>query len=185
MTTRSVLSFVVLQLGWFASVLGAAHGHPWLGPAVVIGTLVLHVRLRPQTARAREALMLAAAAAIGLLVDTALFRAHVTAVGDAQIPPAWLVVLWPNLAAATAPTGSLHFLARRPILGAFAGAVAGPLAYDAGCRLGAIGLGHDRLFVIGLAWSPVLPVFFALRSRIARRVHRTAPQVSVEDRVKP
>jgi hypothetical protein len=167
MRTRPVLSFVVLQLGWFASVLGAAHGHPWLGPVVVLGSLAVHVRLQPATARTQEVLVLALAAAIGLLVDAALFRAHVTAVGDARIPPAWLVVLWPNVAAATAPTGSLHALARRPLLGALAGAVAGPLAYDAGYRLGAIELDRARLFVIALAWSGVLPIFFALRSRIA------------------
>jgi hypothetical protein len=167
MSTRSVLSFVVLQLGWFASVLGAAHGHPQLGPAVVLAILVWHVRLQPSQARAHETLVLASAATIGLLVDAALFRAHVMAVGDARIPPPWLVVLWPNVAAATAPAGSLHALARHPLLGALAGAVAAPLAYAAAFRLGAIVLDHDRLFVIGIAWSGVLPIFFALRSRIA------------------
>ena len=176
MRTRSVLSFLALQLGWFAGVLGAAHGHPSLGPTVVLATLVLHVQLQPPTARAREVMVLAAAAAFGLLVDTALLRTHVTTVGGARLPPAWLVALWPNLAAATAPSGTLHGLARHPIVGALAGAVAGPLAYQAGARLGAIGLDPGRLFVVGLAWSCVLPALFALRS-FAPRGLRAAPKV--------
>ena len=47
MSLRGVLSFAAMQLGWFACVVGAAHGHPWLGPAVVLATLALHVRHEP------------------------------------------------------------------------------------------------------------------------------------------
>ena len=166
---RAALSFVMLQLGWFACVLGAVHGRSWLGPAVVLAALALHVRLEPTTARAREVVVLAGAAVIGFLVDTALLRNGVIVLANAPISPAWLVVLWPNVAAATAPRGTLHALARRPRLAALLGAVAGPLAYDAGARLGAISLDHDRLralVIIGVAWSGVLPVFFALRLRV-------------------
>ncbi len=32
---RLLLNFAAFQIGWFACVLGAANGFPWLGPVVV------------------------------------------------------------------------------------------------------------------------------------------------------
>ena len=177
MRARAVASFVALQLGWFACVLGAARGRSWLGPAVVLATLVLHVRLQPARDRGRETLVLALASVVGFLVDTLLLRTGVIVLADAAVSPSWLVALWPNFAAATAAGGSLATLARRPLLGALLGAVAAPLAYDAGARLGAIGLDPDRLrslIIIGVAWAGVLPVFFALRQRIGAPAPRPA-----------
>ncbi len=164
----AVRSFAAMQLGWFAAVLGAAHGQAWVGPAVVLPMLALQVRLQPPAVRAQEVLVLATAAVIGLLVDTAFLRAGVVAIGGARIAPAWLVVLWPSVAAAMAPAGSLGWLARRPILAVLVGAIAGPIAYDAGARLGAISLDRGRLFLIGVAWSGGIPLFLALRSRLVR-----------------
>lgn len=171
MKVRSVASFVVLQLGWFACVLGATNGHAWFGPAFVAAALALHVRLQPSGARAREAVVLALTAFFGFLVDTALLRAGVLELTGAELSPAWLVALWPNFAAATAPGGSLGSLARRPLLGALLGAVAAPLAYAGGVRFGALALHHNRvaaLIAIGVVWSAVLPALFALRTVMIR-----------------
>jgi Protein of unknown function (DUF2878) len=38
----TVRNFVLFQLGWLASVLGAAYGRPLLGPAVVALVLAVH-----------------------------------------------------------------------------------------------------------------------------------------------
>ncbi len=166
---RAVLSFAFMQVGWFACVLGAARGYPWLGPAVVFVGLAIHVRTQPRGARVKEVLILTLAAVLGFLVDTALLRGGVMSVAGAAVSPTWLVALWPNLGAATARGGSLGSLERRPILGVLLGLLGGPLAYDAGARLGAIGLAGGRLgalALIGAAWSLVLPALFCLRRRI-------------------
>jgi hypothetical protein len=87
--------------------------------------------------------------------------------------PAWLVALWPNVAAATAPGGSLVALARRPLVAALVGAIAAPASYVAGARLGALALDGDRpraLAIIAIAWATVLPTFFALRTHLETRV---------------
>ena len=42
---RLFINFLAFQLGWFASVLGAAHGLPWAGPVVVAMVVMLHLRL--------------------------------------------------------------------------------------------------------------------------------------------
>ena len=162
---RAFASFVGLQLGWFACVLGAAHGRPWLGPVVVLVALSVHVARQPS--RGREALVLGVAALVGFVVDTALLRTGVLHMAG-LVAPAWLVALWPNFAAATARGGLLDALRARPRLGAVAGAVGGALAYDAGARLGPIALDAPRLtalVVIAVVWSAVLPSLFALRTR--------------------
>jgi hypothetical protein len=166
MTGRAALSFIGLQLGWFACVLGAGRGFSWFGPVVVSVGLLAHVWNQPRSARAREALVLFLAALLGFIVDTALLRAGIMTILGAAVSPPWLVALWPNLAAATASGGSLGSLSRRPILGALLGALAAPLAYDGGARLGAIGFEQGRLralVTIGLVWSLVLPTLFWIR----------------------
>jgi hypothetical protein len=55
MTRRAVLSFAFMQVGWFACVLGAARGYPWLGPAVVFVGLAIQVRTQSRGARASRA----------------------------------------------------------------------------------------------------------------------------------
>ena len=162
---RAVASFVGLQLGWFACVLGAAHGRPWLGPVVVLVALSVHLARHPS--RTREVIVLGAAAVLGFVVDTALLRTGVLHV-EGLVSPPWLVALWPNFAAATARGGLLGTLRERPLLGALVGASGGALAYDAGARLGPVALDTPRLgalVVIALVWSAVLPTLFALRSR--------------------
>jgi hypothetical protein len=166
---RGLASFVAMQLGWFACVLGATRAHPWLGPGVVLATLAVHVGMRARGARAAEVFVLAASAVLGFVVDTALLRCGVIARADTEVSPPWLIALWPNAAAATAAGGSLAFLANRPRLAACAGGLAGAVAYDAGSRLGAIGLGESpwrSLGVIGVAWACVLPIFLWLRASV-------------------
>lgn len=168
-TPRAVLSLAFMQAGWFACVLGAARGCSWLGPSVVFVGLAIQVGTQPRAWRAKEVLVLALAAILGFLVDSALLRGGVTIVAGAAVSPPWLVALWPNLAAATARGGSLGFLERRPVLGALFGMLGGPFAYDAGVRFGAIGLAQSRLgalAIIGAAWSLVLPTLFCLRRRL-------------------
>lgn len=172
MNWRGIAWFAAIQCGWFASVAGNVHGMSWLGPAFGGGILAVHLWFRAPGSRTREAWVLAAAAIFGFVVDTALLRTGVFRILGASyattVSPAWLVVLWPTLATATAEGGSLASLRERSLaLRAGVGAVAAPIAYDAGARLGAIDfLGHraESLAVIGLVWLTTLPFVFALRS---------------------
>ena len=41
--TRTVINVVAFQGGWLACVLGAANGMPWIGPAVCLPILALHL----------------------------------------------------------------------------------------------------------------------------------------------
>jgi len=82
--------------------LGAANGRYLLGPAVVAAGVALHLALSED--RKGQALLLATAAVLGLLVETALSAIGATAPArdaiPSPLPPLWLIALWPNFGAA-------------------------------------------------------------------------------------
>lgn len=175
MSARAVISFVGLQLGWFACVLGAARGYPWFGPVVVLLALAMHVER--QRASTRELMILGITAIVGFLVDTAFLRFGVVRIPGSTLSPPWLIALWPNFISTTSENGLLSSLPRRPLLAALLGAVGGPLAYDSGARLGAIELGNHRLAalaIIGVAWALVVPALVLLRARVVTRFAHTS-----------
>ncbi len=130
-----LFNFIAYQLAWFACVLGAAHGMAWAGAAFALTVAALHLALRPTK---REIKLIAVAALVGFVVDSALVRTHQVefAAGMAAWAPLWMVSLW--IAFATTLNHSLSWLTRRPWIAAPAGAAGGPLAYAAGAKLGAL-----------------------------------------------
>jgi len=161
-------NFVLFQAAWLCGVLGAAHGRPWLGPVVALVAVAWHL------ARARralpEALLLAAALALGAAFENLLvlggWLRFETAGVVAASAPAWMIALWAVFA--TTLNVSLRVLHRRHAAAAVLGAVAAPLAYYAGGRLGAVefvNLG-TALVVIGAGWVVLTPVLVSLAARL-------------------
>ena len=114
---RSVVNFVAFQIGWFAAVLGAGHGMPWLG--VVIVPLVLLVNLVLSADRRQELVVALVAAVMGFVVDTGLVAAGVFAPVPFLVPrpfsPLWMVMLWVNQA--TTLNGCMAWLRGRYLAG--------------------------------------------------------------------
>jgi len=166
---RFLVNLVAFQAGWFACVLGAANGNYLLGPAVVAAGVALHLAL--SEGRKGQALLLAAAAVLGLLVETALSAIGATAPArdavPSPLPPFWLIALWPNFGAAL-PV-SLRFLRGKTALSAVLGAVAGPGAYYGGARLGALSFpGGDGfgLALLAVVWAVSVPLLVRLSERV-------------------
>jgi hypothetical protein len=166
---RLLGNLVAFQAGWFACVLGAANGKYLLGPAVVAAGVALHLALSED--RKGQTLLLAAAAVLGLLVETALSAIGATAPArdaiPSPLPPLWLIALWPNFGAAL-PV-SLRFLRGKTALSAVLGAVAGPGAYYGGARLGALSFpGGDGfgLALLAVVWAASVPLLVRLSERV-------------------
>ena len=159
---RQILNFALFQAGWFACVLGAAHGVPWAATAAA-GT-VIGINLWWFSADAMRDLRLCATVAlIGFCVDTVHLRFGVfTLIGDPRFPhlcPLWLVALWAMFAMTL--RGSLSWLAHRYGLAALLGAVAGPLSYLGGAKLGAVTMHPNRAFSMAaraVGWAAALPL---------------------------
>jgi hypothetical protein len=136
--TRGVqlANFVIFQAAWFAAVLGAAHQLPLWGTACVIAAIAWHlgVSARPGP----EAVLVALACAIGLVVESAVARQGHVAYPSGQpiagLAPYWMVALWGELAIALNVT--MRWLKGRWWLAALLGAIGGPAAFSGGVELG-------------------------------------------------
>jgi len=164
---RPVTNFMAFQLGWLACVVGAAQGAPWLGPAVALGVVGMH--LIAVTRPRREGLLLGSAALLGLVLDSMLSATGLLIYANGQfiagLAPYWILAMWPLFA--TTLNISLRWLHRRFWLASLLGAVGGPLSYLAGARLGAVtfGAGHNTTLVLAVAWSAALPFLVWLARR--------------------
>jgi hypothetical protein len=161
------------QAAWWTCVLLVRSGRETLALAGPAAHVAAHAFLRP--AHRSAALALAAAGALaGFAGDSALVAAGLLefpgAGEDAAWSRPWMAALWAALAVSL--TLSLRRLLRGPVaLAAALGAVAGPLAYLAGERLGVLALAPGPLAARALAgiaaeWF----VAVALLVAVARRV---------------
>lgn len=167
-----VLNYALYQLGWFACVLGAAWGRPWLGSALGVLPIAAHVAL---SRRRGDAIVLALAlAAIGTAVDgsqialgTLRFDAGTVV---PWLPPLWLVLVWAQFAM------TFHFglawMKGHVLRAAVFGALGGPLAYLAGARLGVVALHPDTwpsVVSLAVTWAIAMPAAAALAERQSGR----------------
>lgn len=161
---RQFANFVVFQGAWFAAVLGAAHGLPGWGSAAIVAAMAWHlaVSARPLA----EAKLLAAVCAIGVAVETIVaLQGHVAYPSGqpvAWLAPYWMVALWGLFGIALNVT--LRWLKGRPVLAAAIGAVAGPLSFVSGVRLGGarfVDVG-PALVTLACTWGVLMPVLMRL-----------------------
>jgi hypothetical protein len=155
--------FVFGQLGWFACVLGAAHGLPWIGILVALVLIALHL-LRVARPLA-EVKLIATVVVIGGAWENTLVALGLLAYPGMPIhgwAPAWLPALW-GLFAAQANT-TYQWLKKRRILAAPLGAIAGPLSFHAGAALGALYFlkPWPAVAALGIGWAVLLPLLMSL-----------------------
>lgn len=165
--TPIVANFVAFQLGWFAVVLGAAHGWPWAGTAAAFAIVAWHLR---QALRPRAELVLAlAAAGIGALWDSLLAALGLVVFTNGTLvegtAPHWMIALW--MLFATTLNVSLGWLKRSLPLAAAFGAVGGPLAYLGGAKLGALEIPQavPAIAALALGWALLTPLLLVVARR--------------------
>ncbi len=172
MCWRPVAEWVGFQLVWLACALGAADGRT--APGVLAATVFIGAVLATKKWAPAECLIILASGIMGLVAESALLSAGLVRFSapwpHAQLAPAWMVALWLAFGATLTPLASLlgnRFLAKSSVIGC----IAGPFAYWAGARLGAIEIagpwGQAHL-AIAVMWAVALPCLLLLR----RRLHR-------------
>lgn len=149
-----VANFVLFQLGWVVSVVGAARGYPAAGMVYAVVWSTMH-HWYISNGRFHELLLVLAGAALGFVVDSLLvlggviaFPVHASLGSPSTV---WMVSLWVMFAMTL--RHSLGWLRGRYLSAVLLGAVFGPLAYWAGSRIGAIHLGDHALPAIALVWA--------------------------------
>ena len=159
---------VLYQVGWFACVLGAAHGWGTAGALLATALSMLHLALAEHPGR--EWPLMAVALVIGAWVDTLHGAFGVLDFPNHRpgtLAPLWLLALW--LQFATTLNFSMRWLSRNFLLAGALGLIGGPLVFLTGERLGAATLGEPRwlsIAVLGVVWALALPGLAALARRL-------------------
>jgi hypothetical protein len=162
---RKLYNFVAFQVGWFACVLGAAAGHSWMGPSVVVVLLAIHLWIARH--RRGEALFLLSSIPLGIAVNFALQTSGAVVASGPAIGPLWLLALWPLFA--TLFNESMVWMRGRYGLGVLFGTVGAPFSYWAGERAGALEFQMQTtawIAVVAVAWSLAMCALLALQLRL-------------------
>ena len=151
---------------WFTTVLGRDRLLP-----LALVLIAAHVWISGDARR--ETIQLTLVGAMGIAVDALLGATGVYIFPGGVLVPLWLCCLWLGFAAVLGR--SLAWLAARPVLCSVAGAIAFPLNYWAGQRLGAVEFAYSlplTLALLALVWGLVLPQMFRLTAALESSVDR-------------
>lgn len=169
-----LLSFVFFQLGWFACVLGGAHGLPFLGSAVALLIVALHVSLAHE--KRTEIALVVVASLLGALSDSLWVALGLVRYTSGTLiegtAPVWIVAMWALFA--TTLTTTFAWLRGRVVVATLLGAAAGPLAYRGGASLGAAELIEPTwraLASFALTWGLAMPLLVEGAAFLSARVH--------------
>lgn len=164
-----IINAVVINIAWVITVVPAAQGMTWAGPAFSLLWLAIHAAYYTKTRLADISLCIIAAI-VGYLADSVLVIAGAMSFPEhtQQGYPStiWMVALWINLALTL--NYSLRWLHNRLAFAAVLGAGAAALAYYTGSKLGAITLdaGLISLVYIGLMWLIAMPLLVWMTQRV-------------------
>ncbi len=160
---RNILYAVLWQLAWFAGVIYAGKGLPWVGVVATIPVIVVAGWGRWPRALA----VMAVSFAVGVAVDAALGFSGVSkypgGMFDGRLSPPWMWVLWLQLGLAL--DLSLAWLRPRPWLAVLFGLLGSPGAYLGGVAFGAMFAPQGKLalgIAVGLAFAIAVPLLIRL-----------------------
>jgi hypothetical protein len=166
LSLNPLANILAYQLAWFACILSAAKGLPWIGTFTAVLVVVWHLSgaRRPKT----ELLLIAAAGAMGLSWESLLLQTGWIAYPSGDIIPGlaphWIIALW--LVFATTFNVSLKWFKKHLAVVALFGFVGGPLAFYAGSALGALTLTPELgLASIAVGWGLLMPILMLLARR--------------------
>lgn len=166
--TTIIINVLLFQIAWFAGVLGAASGLPWVG--VLAAALVVAWHLARASRPLPELALVGLAILIGTAFETLLAQSGWLRFESGQLipgtAPVWMVALWANFA--TALNVSLRLLHGKVLIAALFGAIGAPVAYYGGGALGALEFLAmvPALAAISAGWLVLTPLLFAAARRL-------------------
>lgn len=162
-----LINVAAFKLGWLSSVFGGAQQLPWLGPAVVLMAVSLHLFFARKPAT--ELTLIFICGLMGAVFDSVLVAAgwvtYPSGLVSEVLAPYWIVGMW--MLFATTLNVSLKWLRQQPLLAAAIGLVAGPLSYLGGHKLGGMEFLNQTVALTALAvgWAMMMPVLMHVAQR--------------------
>lgn len=164
---KSLVDLVLFNVCWIANAFGVLYRVPYLGPAVVVLAVVIH--LAQVTSTRYELQFLVLTASSGYLWDSLIYNFGFLGFSVPVFTlaaPLWLFSQW--FAFALLFRYTLRWLRGRFVLGGILGAFGGPLSYYAAVRMNVLTLGEPywlSLIVLGTGWSLIVPAFSYVSGR--------------------
>jgi len=161
---KIAVNFIAFQIGWFACILGAANGMPWIG--LLVGALVISFHLFSVDKPAKELNLILYAVVIGIVLDSLLVMSGWLSYPNGILldgtAPYWILMLWALFASTL--NVSMRWMHDKYWVAAIFGAVGGPLSYLAGARLGAVTFIElqPALLALALGWALAMPCLIRL-----------------------
>lgn len=164
MNLKNIFNFALFQIAWFVTLFAAAYGKPYVGVLFTVIWMTLHFIYFSHSKNV-ELLLIIITIIFSYLVESSLviagFISYPAQAVFGSPAPIWMVTLWINLALTI--NYSMSWLKGRYILSALLAAIAGPLAYVAGEKIGAIVLNEmPALIAISIMWLIAMPLLFWL-----------------------
>lgn len=164
-------NFILFQILWFGSVIGAANGYVWAAPICLAVFTTCHFKWLSKRVYA-DRLLMATCLLLGLVVDTAgsyWGLVEFSFYSFEPLTPIWLLCLWAGFALTI--NHSMAWIQGRLVLAVIAGAVFGPLSYYAGWQAGAMQWLQPTVTAvfISVSWALLMPGLCLLARRIGGR----------------
>ena len=161
-----IINFLLFQVAWFACVIGAGKGIPWLGAAVTTVALLWHFYQAKNIKS--ELLLMLIALLIGATFDqTMLLLGLIDYINNGwstAIVPVWILALW--LAFTSTLNVSLRWMRGKQFIAIAFGAIGGPMAYLGAEKLGAVMLhGAQSYIPLSIGWAIITPLLMAISSK--------------------
>ena len=165
---KNILTNIILfQIGWFACVLTAASSQPIFGAIISLVIIACHILMSKQYKQ--ELRIIIIAMMIGLFWDSLIVSAGWLTYQSGMVvdfmAPYWIVLMWALFA--TTINSSLSWMKEKLILSSVFGAIAGPLAYYAGVKLGAVEFLNEinALIALSIGWALFTPLLLKLSTK--------------------
>ena len=164
---KNIFNIIGFQTGWWACVLGARNGYPYLGPLVM--SIFLFIHFSRLENRNKELSFAVIVGLIGTLVDTMLLQTNIIeyqGVYIDNIAPLWITAMWVGFAATI--NHSLVWLTNKWIMSFLLGAIFGPLSYFTGIKFEALyfEVSFLTMLVLTLLWGLVVPCLYYLNEKV-------------------
>lgn len=171
-----IFNGVSFYVGWFACVALAAWGEPWW--SIVVGLAFVFVHFPICDNWRRDLGLVVLMSILGFFLDTIYMALGVLSYRSPNpwvdyLAPLWLIPLYALFAQTL--NSSLSYLRGNPFILSWLAALAGPLTYLAGERMGAASFIMDRglaLLFIGITWALFMPLMDRINTLLSNRLTR-------------
>lgn len=164
MILKSLFNILGFQISWWACILGASNGIPYIGPIVMSLFLIIHFIFISKNLQ--ELKLIIIFALVGTFIDSGLIFFGILSYEGLYslgipIAPLWITAMWCGFSATI--NHSMKWLTNKWLITFLLGAFFGPAAYLTGEKFGAINFLTEVpniAIILAFVWGGSIPLIY-------------------------